>query len=113
MRLLPSIRQIGAALVAITDDQAASSEAGIVIDIGSLQEACSLGLAPSTSTTAMLAVGDALALVASRMRGFSRDDFARFHPGGSLGENWPAWTISCAACRTADWRFVRGPCAKC
>ena len=59
--------------------------ANIVIDIGPLQEACSLGLAPSTSTTAMLAVGDALALVASRMRGFSRDDFARYHPGGSLG----------------------------
>src|SRR5262249_45870180 len=59
--------------------------ANIAIDIGPLQEACSLGLAPSTSTTAMLAVGDALALVTSRMRGFSRDDFARFHPGGSLG----------------------------
>jgi len=87
VRLLPSIRQIGTPLVAITGR--ATSKLGkaatVVIDIGSLQEACSLGLAPSTSTTAMLAVGDALALVASRMRGFSRDDFARFHPGGSLG----------------------------
>lgn len=87
VRLLPSIRQIGTPLVAITG-QASSSlakSANIVIELGPLQEACSLGLAPSTSTTAMLAVGDALALVASRMRGFSRDDFARFHPGGSLG----------------------------
>ena len=87
VRLLPSIAQIGTPLVAITGR--ASSKLGraanIVIELGPLQEACSLGLAPSTSTTAMLAVGDALALVASRMRGFSRDDFARFHPGGSLG----------------------------
>jgi arabinose-5-phosphate isomerase len=87
VRLLPSIRQIGATLVAITGRPSSKlgKAAAIVIDIGSLQEACSLGLAPSTSTTAMLAVGDALALVASRMRGFTRDDFARFHPGGSLG----------------------------
>ena len=87
VRLLPSIKQIGAPLVAITGRTASKlgHAANIVIDIGPLQEACSLGLAPSTSTTAMLAVGDALALVASRMRGFSRDDFARYHPGGSLG----------------------------
>jgi arabinose-5-phosphate isomerase len=87
VRLLPSIRQINTPLVAITGQGASKlgRAANIVIDIGPLQEACSLGLAPSTSTTAMLAVGDALALVASRMRGFSRDDFARFHPGGSLG----------------------------
>jgi arabinose-5-phosphate isomerase len=88
VRLLPSIRHIGAPLVAITGrvESKLGKAANIVIDIGPLQEACSLGLAPSTSTTAMLAVGDALALVASRMRGFSRDDFARFHPGGSLGK---------------------------
>ncbi|HEY2881430.1 MAG TPA: KpsF/GutQ family sugar-phosphate isomerase [Pirellulales bacterium] len=87
VRLLPSIEQIGTPLVAITGRATSKlgRAAGIVIDLGPLQEACSLGLAPSTSTTAMLAVGDALALVASRMRGFSRDDFARFHPGGSLG----------------------------
>jgi arabinose-5-phosphate isomerase len=57
----------------------------VVLDLGPLQEACSLGLAPSTSTTAMLALGDALALVTSRMRAFRREDFARFHPAGSLG----------------------------
>jgi arabinose-5-phosphate isomerase len=57
----------------------------VTIELGNLQEACALGLAPTTSTTAMLAVGDALALVTSRMRHFGREDFARFHPGGSLG----------------------------
>ena len=59
--------------------------ATVTIELGPLQEACSLGLAPSTSTTAMLAVGDALALVTSRMRDFGREDFARFHPAGNLG----------------------------
>ena len=57
----------------------------MTLELGPLQEACSLGLAPSTSTTAMLALGDALALVVSRCRQFNREDFARFHPGGSLG----------------------------
>jgi arabinose-5-phosphate isomerase len=87
VRLLPSIKQIGTPLVAITGRPTSKlgTTADITIDLGPLQEACSIGLAPSTSTTAMLAVGDALALVASRMSGFSRDDFARFHPGGSLG----------------------------
>jgi arabinose-5-phosphate isomerase len=57
----------------------------VVLDLGPLREACTLGLAPSTSTTAMLALGDALALVLSRMRAFGPQDFVRFHPGGSLG----------------------------
>jgi arabinose-5-phosphate isomerase len=56
-----------------------------VVELGTLDEACPLGLAPTTSTTAMLAVGDALALSVSQMRGFGRADFARLHPGGSLG----------------------------
>ena len=53
--------------------------------LGVVKEACGLGLAPSTSTTAMLALGDALALVTSEIRGFTAEDFARYHPGGSLG----------------------------
>ena len=60
--------------------------AAVVLELGPLEEACPLGLAPTSSTTAMLALGDALALVASRMRNFGRDDFARFHPAGSLGQ---------------------------
>ena len=58
----------------------------MVLELGRIEEACPLGLAPSSSTTAMLALGDALALVASRMRNFGREDFARFHPAGSLGQ---------------------------
>jgi arabinose-5-phosphate isomerase len=54
--------------------------------LGPLKEACPLGLAPSTSTTAMLALGDALSLVISRMLCFGHQDFARVHPGGSLGQ---------------------------
>ena len=57
----------------------------MVLELGALEEAGALRLAPSTSTTIMLALGDALALVVSRMRGFAREDFARFHPAGSLG----------------------------
>ena len=87
VRLLPSLAELGVPMVAITG-QAASTlgrAAAVTIELGPLEEACSLGLAPSTSTTAMLAVGDALALVVSQMRRFSREDFARFHPAGSLG----------------------------
>lgn len=107
VRLLPSINQIGSALIAVTGRP--KSRLGLastaVIDLGPLQEACSLGLAPSTSTTAMLAVGDALALVVSRMRNFSREDFAKFHPGGSLGRQLARvddYMRPLAECRLAD-----------
>lgn len=86
-RLLPSLVELGVPIIAIT--AASTSTLGraatVTVELGSLEEACVLGLAPSTSTTAMLAVGDALALVVSQMRRFRREDFARFHPGGSLG----------------------------
>src|SRR5207237_6384978 len=59
--------------------------ADVAMIFGPLEEVCPLGLAPSTSTTAMIAVGDALAFVLSRMREFTHEDFARFHPAGSLG----------------------------
>jgi arabinose-5-phosphate isomerase len=87
VRLLPSLAELGVPLIAIT--ARATSRLGraadVVLSLGTLREACTLGLAPSTSTTAMIAVGDALALVVSRMKGFAAEDFARFHPGGSLG----------------------------
>jgi arabinose-5-phosphate isomerase len=87
VQLLPSLREFGVPLVAITASHMSTvgQAATVVIEIGELEEVCSLGLAPSTSTTAMLAVGDALALVLSKMRNFQADDFARFHPGGALG----------------------------
>jgi arabinose-5-phosphate isomerase len=87
VQLLPSLRDFGVPLIAITAARLSTigSAATVVIELGDLEEVCSLGLAPSTSTTAMLAVGDALALVLSKMRNFKADDFARFHPGGALG----------------------------
>lgn len=86
-QLLPSLHQFGVPIVAVTARSTSTLGRGatVVLELGPLKEACSLGLAPSTSTTAILAMGDALALVTSRMRNFGREDFARFHPGGSLG----------------------------
>jgi len=87
VQLLPSLREFGVPLVAVTASRASTvgRAASVVIELGQLEEACSLGLAPSTSTTAMLALGDAIALVLSKMRNFRAEDFARFHPGGALG----------------------------
>lgn len=86
-QLLPSLKELGVSLIAITASaqNTLGRAADITIELGKLDEACWLGLAPSTSTTAMLAIGDALALVVSRLQGFQPEDFARFHPGGSLG----------------------------
>lgn len=87
VRLIEPLRSLRAALLAITEN--ASSTLGraatACVTLGPVEEACPLGLAPSTSTTLMLAAGDALALVVSRMRGFRAEDFARYHPGGTLG----------------------------
>jgi len=87
VRLLPSLADLRVPVLALTGsaDSTLGRAATVVLEIGHVEEACSLGLAPSTSTTAMLALGDALALVVSRMRSFGREDFARFHPAGSLG----------------------------
>src|SRR5262245_58298772 len=87
VRILPPLRELGVAIIAVTgqSDSLLAKQAAISLDLGSIREACPLGLAPTASTTAMLALGDALALVLSRMRSFSASDFARFHPGGSLG----------------------------
>lgn len=86
-RLLAPIAELGVPLLAMTGrlDSPLAKAASVVLHLGVIREACPLGLAPSTSTTAMLALGDALALVVSRMKHFTADDFARFHPGGSLG----------------------------
>ncbi len=86
-RLLPSLRGFGVTMIAITSKRTSTlaKAATVTIELGPMQEACALGLAPSTSTTAMLAMGDALALVVSRMRDFRPEDFARFHPAGALG----------------------------
>jgi arabinose-5-phosphate isomerase len=85
--LLPHIRRQGAAVVAITGNEQSSLAHGahVHLDAAVDTEACPLGLAPTASTTAALALGDALALALLDARGFSAEDFARSHPGGSLG----------------------------
>ena len=87
VRLLPSLAEAGVPVIALTARSTSrlGVAAEVVLELGPLQEACPLGLAPSTSTTAMLGLGDALALVISRMRRFGREDFARVHPAGALG----------------------------
>jgi arabinose-5-phosphate isomerase len=86
-RILPSLQQAGVAIIAVTGSPQShlGKAAQVVLDLGPLEEACHWGLAPSTSTTAMLAIGDALALTVSHQRGFHPQDFVRYHPGGSLG----------------------------
>ncbi|MGE5193821.1 MAG: KpsF/GutQ family sugar-phosphate isomerase [Deltaproteobacteria bacterium] len=86
-RLLPILSRIGARLIAVTAKETSTlgSAADVTILLGHVPEACSFGLAPTTSAMAMLAVGDALALVASRALGFTRQQFAMYHPAGSLG----------------------------
>ncbi|MEX0704863.1 MAG: KpsF/GutQ family sugar-phosphate isomerase [Planctomycetales bacterium] len=86
-RLLPVVRRLEAAIIGITssDRSTLGREADVTIALGRLREAGMHGLAPSTSTTAMLAVGDALALVLSKLKGFTPQQFAVFHPGGNLG----------------------------
>ncbi len=89
-RLLPSIRQLGATLIAMTrSPQSALARAcDVTLALGEIPEADPLGLAPSTSTTVMLALGDALALCVHRRRGFTREQYAFFHPGGDLGRQF-------------------------
>jgi arabinose-5-phosphate isomerase len=106
LQLLATIRRIGSKLISITGDRLHAGDsrktsslkmssikkstlaqaADIALDCSIDQEACSLGLAPTASTTAMLALGDALAVALSEKRGFKEEDFAHLHPGGKLGK---------------------------
>jgi arabinose-5-phosphate isomerase len=85
--LLPSLKHIGCPLIALVglSDSPLARHAEVTLSIGRIAEACPLGLAPSTSTTAMLALGDALALTVQRQRHLTPEQYARFHPGGALG----------------------------
>ena len=85
--ILPIIKRLGVPLIAMTGnpDSTLSREADVNIDVSVTKEACPLGLAPTASTTATLAMGDALAVALLEARGFTEQDFARSHPGGSLG----------------------------
>ncbi|MGL6097637.1 MAG: KpsF/GutQ family sugar-phosphate isomerase [Fimbriiglobus sp.] len=87
LRLVGPLRKLAAAVVAITGNPAGTlaRTADAAVVYGPISEACPLALAPSTSTTVMLALGDAIAFTLLEMRQFTHDDFARFHPAGSLG----------------------------
>ncbi|MGA8050560.1 MAG: KpsF/GutQ family sugar-phosphate isomerase [Burkholderiales bacterium] len=87
LAIVPLIKRQGAKLIALTGDSRSTlaREADVHLDAGVAQEACPLNLAPTASTTAALAMGDALAVALLDARGFSADDFARSHPGGALG----------------------------
>ena len=85
--LLPSLKRLGVPLIALTGrtESTLAQHSDVVIDVGVPREACPLGLAPTASTTAALAMGDALAVALLTQRGFQASDFRRFHPGGNLG----------------------------
>ena len=87
VKVLSAVKRIGAKIIAITGrgKSTLARHADVVLDIGPIEEACPLGLAPSASTTAMLALGDALALATAEHRKFDKDQYAQFHPGGELG----------------------------
>ncbi|MGL4942837.1 MAG: KpsF/GutQ family sugar-phosphate isomerase [Thermoguttaceae bacterium] len=112
-RLLPMIRSLGVPLVAITAKMQSTlgRTATLTLTLGELREADPHGLAPTTTTTAMLALGDAIALATSQQRGFRREDFARCHPGGALGRQLAKVEEQMRplkACRTApDYETVR------
>lgn len=88
LNLLPLIRHLKIPLIALTGNTRSSlgKAANYTLNVGVTKEACPLGLAPTASTTATLVMGDALAITLLRARGFDADDFARFHPSGSLGK---------------------------
>ena len=85
--ILPLIKRLGVPLIGLTGNPRSTLARGadVNIDVSVTQEACPLGLAPTASTTAALAMGDALAVALLERRGFTRDDFARSHPAGTLG----------------------------
>ncbi len=87
VRLLGPLRPLVRGVVALTGNAKSTlaRKADVAVVYGPLEEVCPLGLAPSASTTAMIALGDALAFVLSQERAFTHEDFARFHPAGSLG----------------------------
>ena len=86
--LVPIIRKEGCFVIAMTGNKASSlaKHSDLVIDVGVEKEACPLGLAPTTSTTALLAMGDALSVVLINKKKFTSVDFQKFHPGGKLGQ---------------------------
>ena len=88
LTILPLLKRMGVPLIALTGnaDSTLAREAEVHLDVGVEKEACPLDLAPTASTTAALVMGDALAITLLQVRGFTHEDFALSHPGGSLGK---------------------------
>ena len=88
VKLLPVVRKIGAKLIAMTGNPRSllAHHSDIVLDVSVKKEACTMNLAPTASTTAMLAMGDALAVTLLEKKGFKPENFALYHPGGDLGK---------------------------
>lgn len=88
LRIIPLIRRIGAGLISMTGNTASSlaKMSDIILNTGVKREACPMGMIPTASTTAALALGDALAMVLLDKRGFRENDYALYHPGGELGK---------------------------
>ena len=89
IKLVNPVKRIGTPIIAITSAPGSPLGVGadIVLNMGKTTEACPIGMAPSVSTTVMLALGDSLALTAMKERSFGPEDYARFHPGGALGRS--------------------------
>ena len=87
LQLLPYVERMGIAVVSLTGRMASTlaKNSDVALDVSVAEEACPMGLAPTASTTATLAMGDALAVALLQKRGFKETDFAQFHPGGTLG----------------------------
>lgn len=87
LEILPVIKRLGIPLISITSNSSSTlaDKSDIVIDIGEVKEACPMGLVPTSSTAATMAVGDALAVVVFTLRGFKEEDLALVHPGGAIG----------------------------
>lgn len=87
-KLLPMVKRLGDALISFCSkpESTLAQASDVLLDVSVSEEACALGLAPTASTTVMLALGDALAMEVSRRRGFKAEDFADLHPAGSLGK---------------------------
>ncbi len=89
LRILPALARFHVRIIAVCGDPKSTlaQNCDVLLDVNIEQEACPLNLAPTSSTTVMLALGDAIAMVLLEARGFQKDDFARFHPGGMVGRS--------------------------
>ena len=89
LRILPALARFQVKIIALCGDpnSTLAKNADVFLDVSIEQEACPLNLAPTSSTTVMLALGDALAMVLLEARGFNKEDFAKFHPGGMIGRS--------------------------